>query len=446
MRLAMCCFVGLAACSERAPRERPRADVPAVQVAASAEAMPLVEVRAREPNDTWEAATPLAVGEQAHDAMSAASDRDIFALAIDRPRVIAVTLSALADADLVLEISDTSGTVLAIADTGPAGTVEGVPNLRLEPGRYAITVTEFVKKAARPRKGAKDAAPATPASRDPGQAKYTLAIADAAVALEDEREPNETAPQASPLALAESKKGFVGWRGDRDVWQLATEGLSVDNVIDVQVMGVPGVTLTVEVLGADEVAEPLMSRRAKTTGPFFLRGLPVAAGAAWLRISGSPANPLTSYEVQFFARYAEPDVGADAPAESEPNDRAETATRLSEQGVLGWLDQGDVDVFEVEAQLSAIEVVVVPSEFMDVALEETAGGKVLRTANAGALGVSERLPLAAGRAASFAVRPVKRRGETTLGGGEARYKIERIEVTPAPAALAPGDDAPEPSP
>nr|MBA3452214.1 hypothetical protein [Deltaproteobacteria bacterium] len=225
-----------------------------------------------EPNDGDEVAAPLALGASVRGRIDPETDADHYRIEISEVGALAIDVTAVEGVDLVLELEDAGGTLLARSDRGAAKTREGVPNVSVAPGRYIAVVRSKkivapVKKGAKPKKGAPvDAGvPAGPAPVYEITAKLAPPVPNA------EREPDDDRGTAIDLIVGDTVTGFVGWSGDADVWKLSVEMLSEKNSIDVDISAVEGVVLSAEI--ADGIGQPLAVRRGPRGGPLALRGL-----------------------------------------------------------------------------------------------------------------------------------------------------------------------------
>ena len=203
-----------------------------------------------EPNDARDQAGRIELPGGIDGALAAEKDVDFFRLEPGPARAVSVQLSGPgADeggVDLVLELHDADGKVIAKSDRGPAGVVEGFPNAPLAAGAaHYLSVSRFVKKAAR-KKGK---AAAGEADTPPGS--YRLAVDTVEPAAGHESEPNDTADGAREVLLADEATGYVGWSKDRDHWILNLAGFSGGYALDVSLDGVEGVALTAEVVATD---------------------------------------------------------------------------------------------------------------------------------------------------------------------------------------------------
>ena len=94
-----------------------------------------------EPNDGNDVATPLPLGGTVHGKLEPDTDVDRFRLDVPAAGALAVTVTPLGELDVVLELEDASGQVIARSDRGAGRAREGVPNLPVVAGRYTAVVT-----------------------------------------------------------------------------------------------------------------------------------------------------------------------------------------------------------------------------------------------------------------------------------------------------------------
>lgn len=363
-----------------------------------------------EPNDTPDHATPVALGQTARGALDGSTDVDVYKLAVTGAGAMSVTLSAIDGVDLALEITDPSGKVIAASDRGPAATPEGVPNLAVVAGDYRLTVKEFVKPAKKDKKRTKvDAAPAGRTGPSP---TYEL-VANLVKPVDGaEREPDDDPGAANDLYPGDSVTGYVGWTGDKDVWKLALETLTVRNAFDVEVSGVDGVAITVEVSDAD--GKTLQTRKG-------VKGMTVALpaiaprqpeGAApfhYITISGDRSNPEAAYTLTVRGR------ALDLDQEVEPNDKPDVAQALTEDHgtVHAQFVAGDVDCFAFapNGDAQALVFTAVPPDGVDAVVEVSGATGLLSKTDLGGAGADEKaevtIPSGVTASACVSFKPVK---------------------------------------
>jgi hypothetical protein len=374
----------------------------------------------REPNDEATRATPLALGAIARGSLDGETDVDVYRVELSAAGVLAARLSGIDGVDLALELLDAVGAQLARSDRGPARTIEGLANYPLQPGVYYLTVREFVSKR-RQKQGLRPGPSAT----------YDLAVElVTAPAPEQEREPNDDAASAREILIGDDGAGYIGWAADVDVWKLPIEGFTAQYSLDMDITGVPGVTLTLDVL--DDDGALVLRRKGEADGGLSVRNLvPVTEEAAprgpaqrffYARLEARRSSPVDAYRLHVATRLL------DLDEEIEPNDETGHATplreddRVSEGKRTGFLTVGDVDQYRLAPgeQPMLLTVEVTPRDAANVAITVLVGGETLAMANAGDKGSKEYLAdvsIPAGKAAHVQVS-----GAGALGDA-ARYDL-----------------------
>ncbi|ACY16468.1 peptidase domain protein [Haliangium ochraceum DSM 14365] len=416
-------LLALGACDKRTgtakhiPRDDDALPVVVVDEVASATAT-IDEV---EPNNERAQATEVALGEAGKGVLDGEEDVDFYRVAVASADVLSVRLSGIEAVDLMLELQDQGGEVLARSDRGPAGTLEGIANFYVEPGSYFLAVREFVPKR-RKRKGEPRTGP-SPA--------YTLELARLSeIAETQEREPNQDVEGARELLVGDEGSGFIGWGGDVDLWKLPVEGFTEQYSLDLDLTGVPAATLTLELL--DSGGSVILKRTGAADSALAVRNLvPESAGddatgptqhTYYARISARRSNPVDPYLLRVSSHLL------DLSDEREPNDVAAQASSLlgvdpgqtadSRSGrVTGTLTVGDTDVFSLPAQGEAVALTVelVPREDLDATLTVLSNGETRAMANANGKGGKEYLADVRIDAGASAVVQIS--GEGALGEG-----------------------------
>jgi hypothetical protein len=389
----------------------------------------------KEPNNLDAEATPLPVGHYLRATLDGETDVDVFKVTVAGPGQLRAALTGIEGVDLVLELRDAKGNVLARSDRGPAMITEGVPGYGVSAGDYFLAVKEFVKAKKKEKKksgkgkgtGTGTGADAAPEGRIGPSNPYELSVEllDAPPELH-EIEPDDDPGTAVEVLLADSVKGWIGWSGDVDLWKLSLEGVAAQYCLDIEVGGVDGLALSIDVLDAG--GERLLTRKGSKGGPVAIKSVvPALAGGAppwhFLKISADRSHPEMTYELRFTARLLEEDE------EQEPNDDAERATPLVAGGQMrATYAGGDVDRFVIEAQSEAqlLDVAAEAPPGIDVELVVgVAGQPPLATASAGGAGVKESLTGVALPAGSPIVVTVSAKTNKKVDpGGEARpYRL-----------------------
>lgn len=353
-----------------------------------------------EPNDADEVATPLVLGSTLRGKVEPETDVDHVRLDLDSPGVLQVMLSGVEGQDLVLEVEDAGGSVIARSDRGGARIKEGMPNLGVTPGRYTLVVHEAPKKKKATKRGRAPEPPAPPA------AVYELTAQLVTPPRGQEIEPDDDRGTANDLIVADTVTGFVGHNGDADEWKLSVEALSEKNAIDVEVTAVEGVALELEV--ADALGQPLVTRKGAKGAPLAIRGLlpVVPQGGApfeYITVRGAPSNPETAYSLKVTANV----VGTDAEIEPDDSPDKPYAIPADRTVVHGTWTPGDVDCYAlgVTDQPRTTEITVDPKDNLALTVEVLVDGKPVLDAKGkpvppskGGKGVTQKLsvPIPAG--------------------------------------------------
>lgn len=368
----------------------------------------------KEPNDKAEAAQRLGLPGGVRGVIGAGGDADGYTLSVAASGTLTVRLSGAGDADLTLEIVDAAGKRVVMSDNGPAGALEGVPNLGVSPGAYRLVVREFVKKKGK----------TAPPARARPSAPYLLTVALGPVPTAgEEAEPNDAAGFAAEVPVGGSGAGYAGWRKDRDVWKVKLDAVGDDDALALDVDGVPGVALRVGVLDGTEA--PLLTHQGRPGESVALRNIAVRPGEPhyYVELTADRGNVEEKYTLRVVAAPFQLDE------EAEPNNSIAAASPLADvAGVdsgtrVGFLVAGDVDVYELEAAETA--------RLLSVTLEPPAGvgpglavldakGKPIGTPVDAKRGVAARLE----NVAIPAGAPAFVRAAAKLGGSDTdRYRL-----------------------
>ena len=400
-------FVSFAGCS-RAKKAKPTEStdhpdrIRIVDRKVTAKASVVKEV---EPNNTVSAATPVSVGNRVHGSLNGVTDADYYKLSVAKPGLLSAQLTGIAKVDLVLELRDGADKSLARSDRGPANTLEGLPNYPVKKGDYFIVVREFVKKRKKQRRRRKNrrrhrrkAKNNKPARTGPSpNYELSLTMTDAPASSKSvEVEPNDKVASAVELKPGVDGVGYIGWDKDRDVWKLLLDEVTGDDVINVDVAGVSGVRLIMEILDVD--GKRMLRRWGSKGNAVIVRGMRPKSGheACFVRLFARRSQPGENYSVRF-------SVGKPDPSdEVEPNDRVRASTSLldgkattpPQTGGLrrGYLTRGDVDYYKLpkRAQPMALTVSISPPAEVDAVLFVLDGkGQQLAKADAGKRGARE---------------------------------------------------------
>lgn len=459
LSLALCwaCGKGPGGGAKKIPRE---GDAQAVVVVEAPGTEAIAFSDEAEPNDEAEQANALAFGAGVRGSLNGETDVDLYRLSVKEAGVLRARLGGIEDVDLVLELRDSEGQVVVRSDRGPARTIEGIPNLGVKPGEYHLAVREFVKKR-RARKGGKKGSKEPEGRTGPSPVYELVAELDAEVAQHHEVEPNSNADETVEVLIGDEVFGYMGWHQDVDMWKLSVEGFSADYSLDLDIEGVPGVTLELTLL--DHGGTVVLERKGSQDGGLSVRNVvvvprvPDQAGKPgrdkaapppryyYAKLRARRSNPLDKYKLRMATRLMELDE------EIEPNDDADRAVALRDttdvaQGTRrGFLTVGDVDHYRITAGDEPVLLVLSAkpaSEQVDlgIELEVLVAGQVVAKAAGRKQGGEQSLADVRIDAGKTAI--VKLSGKGGIAG-DAAYAL-RWSVEPADGAPLPGsDDGPD---
>jgi hypothetical protein len=374
----------------------------------------------------------------------------VYKVTLPAAGTLRATLTAVDDADLVLEVQAPGGEIMAVSDDGPAKTAEAIPNLFVQPGTVSIVVHEYVKpvakkKKAPPPKGKKapaESPPPTSGRKEPSLPYVLEVTLGPPPAAGEEHEPNGEAAFADSLTLGAAGRGYIGWKRDIDVWKVALEGVRDDEALAVDVDGVPGVALKVTVL--DGTGAQLLERRGQTGASLSLRSVQIRDKnpVYFVAITGDKPNIDETYTL----RVATAAVVLDE--ETEPNDTVAAASPLvdvpgTEAGVrVGTLPTGDVDLYKLDAAPAerTLALAITPPSTVAVELSVVAedGHPIAGPAASGKKGAEEKIAAATIPAGvPCFIRVAAKSGSSDTERYKLRWTL--AAAAPAPAAV-PGVD------
>ena len=327
-----------------------------------------------EPNNDGKTAQLVTVDTVIAGELADGSDVDLYALSIEKNSELHLLLASAGD--VVLELRNPAGVVVARSDRGGNGVTEGLPNIAVVKGRYLIAVTAFRKAVPAAKKSTKPSQKPGPAQDGTGSAsattaapvRYELQVAAGGGLPRSgiELEPNVDPGSANDVFIGEAASGYIGWTGDVDVWKLSVEGLAARSALDLDVSAVDGVTPTLTV--SDAVGRPLLKRQGEKSRELSIRSLVPVLGTNvppyyFLAVSGERSNPLVTYRLNVVARVLS------SNDEAEPNDTNATAQPLLfGQPLQASWQIGDVDNFAIapEATSRRLTLVITPTQGADL--------------------------------------------------------------------------------
>ena len=310
------------------------------------------------------------------------------------------------------------GRVLGVATAGP-GESSGLPNLAVTPGTRVLVTLH--------RNG--HAVPAGPAS------SYKLVLRLGPLAPGDEREPNESAAEATPLGPAHTAPEVAGlFGGAKDVdWfsvPIGAAGESTAVSIELEPPAAMAGSLAVHDGGGGKLA----AAKGRKGGRVVLRQLsPAALGA------GSPAGAPVFFvavrsesgadrEHRYLLRIRSEDA---PPGEREPNDDGAHSNPLGDGALLGFAPAGDVDVYRIGGRRGQpLTIALVTPPHADLVLEALPPGESRWVkADAGRRGQPETLSVTPAADGDVLVRVTAKRGAETQ---DEPYRIT-AETSSAPS-------------
>ena len=383
-----------------------------------------------EPNDADDVATPLPLGGRVRARIDSENDTDHFRIDVPSTGTLQVSVSRV-DQDLVLELEDAAGNVIARSARGGVRVVEGLPDVGVTPGRYTAVVHAAPRKKPPPRRGRHPA----PEPKAPPGPFYEISAQMVQPPQGAEHEPNDDRGTANDLLPQDTVTGYLGWANDQDEWKLSAEALSAKNALAVVVAPVEGVAIELEV--TDALGQRLLVHKGNRGDGARIDGLvpAIAPGAApflYVIVRGDKSNPETPYQLHTEATLPNPDD------EAEPDDTPDHPYQIPPDRTVvhaTW-DAGDTDCFAVAPAPDprAIEITVdTPSE-LDLAAELFVQGASVAKVDHPGKGVPEKLgaPLPGNAHAVACVHAVKE--------GPGRTKIAYDVHVQESAAT--GDNAP----
>jgi hypothetical protein len=332
-----------------------------------------------EPNDTDDKATPLALGATMRGKLDPDGDIDRFRITVTAAGALSVSVSPV-DADLMLELEDSNGAVLAKSDRGGVRTREGVPNFGVQPGSYVAVVREIKHKSK--RAGSADAKPAP---------VYEITAQMAVAQPNAEHEPDEDRGTANELIVGDTGTGYIGWSNDVDVWKLSVEAIGAKDALDYELSAVDGVAFDVEL--DDGIGSALVHRKAARGAPMIVRGVVpnVPAGAPqfeYVAIKATGSNPESPYSLRVSGHVVATD------AEIEPDDTPDRAMAWpSDRTVVhGTWTPGDVDCYALAPGAArGIAASIEPSGDIALIAELLVDGNVVAASAGGGKGAAQKL-------------------------------------------------------
>ena len=251
-----------------------------------------------EPNDDPRKATPIAAGQAGRlGFLAPAGDEDHFAVTVEKASIARLQVSGVERVDLELAVVDpekSQDEELVRANDGGLKEGEALPNAYFPPGTSTIRVRGAARK--HDGKWVRDL-------ENPDQT-YTLQVALRDAVDGDEREPNGTPAQATPIASGMKGRGFVHPRKDVDLYRIEVPA-GGPRPLSATLSGVTRADLGLYLRGGTPDAKgelPVLASadKAKETAPEKLV-TQVEGGTYYLEVKdtkGAMSNAADAYELE----------------------------------------------------------------------------------------------------------------------------------------------------
>jgi len=288
--------------------------------------------------------------------------------------VVAIRLTGVPDADLVLDVLDDRGHAVLTVNSGRSSEGEVIPNLSVSPGAYFIRVRQLLRF-----KGRTLLAP----PRVNEQTPYRLSVVLTDARPSDEREPNGKLEWASDLVPGTETAGFLGWRKDEDWYRLNVPTDPQNARLRIELKLPPDVSARMELV--DSVGSKLAHAEGGRGDRLVLRNIALKGTDPLFLV----VQALSGFDAE--NRYllrALLEIPAE-PLEVEPNDDEKHATVLegTQGSVAGHIAApGDVDFYRVATPGRFVgKIVVTCPERLDIrlSLHDGASRELMKADTAG---------------------------------------------------------------
>jgi hypothetical protein len=231
----------------------------------------------REPNDRPPNATRLAPGERTQGYLAPAGDEDWYAIESPGRSIARIAVTGVDHVDLTLSVHDAGGARRLGVDEGKMREGEILPNVPIPAGRSLVRV-------------------AAKGGQENVFQMYEITAELRSDPGDEEIEPNESAAEATPIALGAVRRGFLYPRGDVDVYRLDVPGAGAQRV-RIELRGIPKVPLKLVVRDAGGgLPAPVGPRAPEETLTLEKDLLP---GVHYLEVLGGGfSNPRDRYELR----------------------------------------------------------------------------------------------------------------------------------------------------
>lgn len=354
-----------------------------------------------EPNDAVAEAQRLQVDSGVTGTLNGSTDEDRYGFTVLEAGLVFASVAGAEDADLMLQLQDGEGVILAASDRGPAKVEEGLSGYWCDADQtYQLVVKEFTKKRNRKTGG-----------RLGESAPYRLSLRQSAEPKTGfELESNEDLEGAMEVSPGEERFGFIGWTQDVDLWRLPVAGFTdigaeldggEKSALNIVLSGIEGVSTQLQLLDSNSTV--LMKLQAKKGQEVALRSFvpEVTAEFYLIKVTAKRSNPVQSYALRV------EETRLASGQEEEPNDALEQATVISGDlttlvTMSGEVSLGDVDSFSIPPNTShrllELDIAGPSNADLDVVVLNEEGAELARSESAvvGAREFLRNISIAAG--------------------------------------------------
>ncbi|MBN2494212.1 MAG: PPC domain-containing protein [Deltaproteobacteria bacterium] len=244
----------------------------------------------KEPNDDYNEAFELVDGQKVRGYLSSANDVDLYKIEVERPSLLAAELSGLNRVNLRLQVidpekkKDQRNYELVRVDDGEVGEEEVLTNCALQPGTNYLRVDGSFKKVDGKWTRIDYNLDET------YELKVNLRTDDG----REEREPNKTPKQATPITVGGTLRGTLHPKGDVDTFKLDLSGQDGPRNTLIECTGIPKVDISAKLLGPemdDKGNHKAVASSAKGKGEEKEQvSSELMPGEYFIVISGKPRN------------------------------------------------------------------------------------------------------------------------------------------------------------
>lgn len=236
-----------------------------------------------EPNDVRGDATPFQ-NETISGAIAPAADEDWYRLTVNDEgrQLLRANVSGVEGLDLVLRVTDALGGTLMTIDNMGKGQPEVLTGMGVTKGDYYLVVSEKSGRKADPR------------------GSYTLTRSLSPFQAGLEYEVNDSTLTAQPLKIGEGVDGYIGWRGDVDVYQF--NAYQAGGAL-VEIAGVPNIQFTARL--TDQDGKPVGEWTGEKGGEPLSFEAKLEPGTYWLWLTAKDpgqSNVRDKYSLRLKAR------------------------------------------------------------------------------------------------------------------------------------------------